>query len=267
MFAISYILISVLALTSSDEAQRSASGSSVRSDYPFYIYLEVHSRTLTGYAIKSCSGTLLSNEWILTSAHCVKLAFRVQAHFGSYKVSDIREQGRQIRTIGTNDFYIHPHYMPEHFTYDVALLKIPNPIKLSEIVQPVSLIFQVHSHNVLHNTGIVAIGSGSRTKKGVDVLKSTLLQTIHRADCVKHYPVYMFNEHVLCAIPRKDQKYCFGHTDNGGPLILEEGKQLIGIINYSCHVICESKKPHTFTTISPEIFKWISKTMQALSKS
>lgn len=228
---------------------------SVRGQYPFYVYLEVHSRTSKGYAIKSCGGSLLSNEWILTSAHCVKRATRIQAHFGTHKFLNILEEGRQIRTIGSNDFYIHPRYSPLHFSNDIALLKIPRPIELSDTIQPAKL----GDSDVPFNSTVIAIGNGSNNKRDIDILKSTKLQTITRKACVRQYPVYMFNDSVLCAKRMKDQRYCLGHTDNGAPLIREDDNKLIGINTYSNHIICETRLPKTFTALTPELYKWISK--------
>lgn len=250
MFVVSCILISLFFLATS----AGADGSSFRGQYPFYVYLEIHSSTVKGYAIKSCGGSLLSNEWILTSAHCVKRATRIQAHFGSHKFPNILEEGRQIRTIGSNDFYIHPRYSPLHLFNDIALLKIPRPIELSETIQPAKL----GDSNVAFNSTVIAIGNGSNNKKDIDILKSTKLQTITRSACVRQYPIFLFNDSVLCAKRKEDQRYCLGHTDNGGPLIREDDNKLIGINKYSNHIICEARLPKTFTALTPEFYKWIS---------
>lgn len=254
MFVVSCILISTLFLATSTGIQASSDGLSFRGQYPFYVYLEVHSRTLKGYAIKSCGSTLLSKEWIVTSAHCVKQATRVQAHFGSHKFPNILEEGHQIRTIGSNDIYIHPRYSPLHFSNDIALLKIPNPIQLSDTIQPA----QLGKSNVAIDSTVIAIGNGSNNKKDIDILKSTKLQTITKKDCVRQYPVFMFNDSVLCAKRREGQTYCLGHTDDGGPLIREFDNKLIGINKYSLHIICERRLPKTFTALTPELYKWIS---------
>lgn len=230
-------------------------GSTTRGQFPYYVYLEVHTPTWKGTAIKSCGGTLLNSEWILTSAHCINGAKRVQAHFGSYKIPNIREEGRQIRTITSTDFQIYPKYSREQSFGDLALLKTRNAVQFSERVQPM----KISSGDVKSNITVFAIGTGSKSnRRDIDVLKTTVLQTVEYKKCREHFPSLLLNQVVICAKKKNQQEYCLGHTDNGGPLIRAYDNTMIAIINYSIHNKCKQQLPDTFTAITPRFHQWIS---------
>lgn len=230
-------------------------GSTTRGQYPFYVYLEVHMPTRRGISIKSCGGTLLSHDWILTSARCIKDAKRVQAHVGLYKVFNIHEEGRQIRTITSENFHIFPNYSKEQSYGDLALLKFPCTVNFTEYVQPM----KISSDDIASNLTVIAIGTGSKSsRREVDVLKTTVLETIAHKKCIEYFPALLLNYQVICAKKKIQQEYCLGHTDNGGPILRTDDNILVGIINYSVHYKCEHRDPDTFTIITPHFHAWIS---------
>ena len=91
--------------------------------------------------LTTCEGSLVSEDWVLTSASCLPCGSNasVVIDVGLYH-SDIRHemiQNRPVARIGANKILLHPQYNKEQQRHDLALLHLNAPVNVSFIVQPV----------------------------------------------------------------------------------------------------------------------------------
>lgn len=87
----------------------------IRGQFPFYAFLEVEYHDKIGI----CGGSLISNTWILTAAHCLDAALSLRITLGSLSADGFWEHGRESiiiesstsKTLTKSDhIYMHPKY-------------------------------------------------------------------------------------------------------------------------------------------------------------
>ena len=198
-------------------------------EYPFQAMLvRMHKKNDTdvGIGASSCGGVIISERWVLTATHCVKIGSSLLLRMG---ISDTTDDGHVALV---ELFHCHEKYNDTSLFNDICLIKTVEPIPFSDRIQPVKLASreeeeQIKSVNV---SGWGSTSTDVHPKPNVIGerysylrLKAATLSIVDYQNCLQL--IYTSSEahkgSHLClrqaAYPHSNVGTCLG--DSGGPVV------------------------------------------------
>uniref|UniRef100_A0AAR2JLN0 C3/C5 convertase n=1 Tax=Pygocentrus nattereri TaxID=42514 RepID=A0AAR2JLN0_PYGNA len=221
---------------------------------------------------KPCQGAILTENWIITAAHClIKLNGGEVENATASEVQIMHGNGNTK----ASSIILHPDFninrlrnknVNEFYDYDVALIYVSSKIKLSSEARPICLPCTKASNRALkmspdstcekHENSLLDLGetqayfiSQGKTRKQTHIQNNE-----KRKNCIDQFgPALSSNKLVnltdvvtnrfLCtggSAAHKDELTCKG--DSGGPLFLRKGMRYfqVGVVSWGTKYVCDS---------------------------
>jgi secreted trypsin-like serine protease len=238
------------------------------SDYPWQVAL--FSNKSNFFTTFYCGGTLLSERWIITAAHCADVSDTTYVAAG---IIDL-DKALSGEVAKVEQWYIHPAFDSNTFNNDIALLKLEEPLKLANCGETCIAIDTVTADNeadlMFENATTIISGWGNRdNSEGADDYPTILhFAEVYITSCegtgysdVDVYPNYPITSNMFCAGTADfSRDTCQG--DSGGPLVVFDTDQtpLLGGITSWGEGCAIANFPGVYTRLS--MYKaWIDTTI------
>ncbi|XP_066144717.1 transmembrane protease serine 9-like [Euwallacea fornicatus] len=215
-----------------------------RNSFPYQVALIINN---SGF----CGGSIISNSWVLTAAHCISSTSSVQVIAGAHNPSTTVNETNQVR-INAKFNIIHDDYDSRALLNDIALSRVDIPIE-NKGISAIKLA-PANSGNFVGSSAVLT-GWG-RTSDSSNVIASELhtiqLPIITNAVCQNSFGNYVQDQHI-CTSGAGNRGACNG--DSGGPLVVEGYE--VGIVSFGSRS-CEAGHPTVYARVSA-FSEWIAK--------
>ncbi|XP_039355046.1 mast cell protease 3-like [Mauremys reevesii] len=219
---------------------------------PYMAYLEIQHGDNSSF----CGGFLVSQNFVLTAAHCNgdKIIVILGAH-------DITKEEWSQQVIPVRRHYPHQDYSNETHNNDIMLLELKHKARLNGYVRLIPLPM---AHQRVRPGTVCSVAGWGRTSAhnnlSSDTLREVDVVVMQDAACPRDPDVIYrdYNPSTMMCVGDPEKGKSSFKGDSGGPLVCQKTAQ--GIVSWGSE---EGTPPAVYTRVSTFI-PWIRKTMRML---
>ncbi|XP_017101524.2 brachyurin [Drosophila bipectinata] len=227
-----------------------------RGMFPHQVGLVIQ---LSAGVLIKCGGSLITSQFVVTAAHCLIDGIGAKIYLGATRFADPEDAAEEL-VVTHRDFIIHPEYLGFGGYNDLALIRLPRRVTLSERVKTIEMAGDFMHQSFLEGQLVTLSGWGSLGDSGKNDTRDLYyldVEVIDQERCMCYFlPGLVSQKRHLCTDGSRGRGACNG--DSGGPVVVlfQNTSYLVGVTSFGSAGGCELGAPTVYARITAYL-PWI----------